>query len=141
MSRRLLTTVGVGAAGIGGYYLYSAGGNPKLAEKQLEHDAATAARKVKGDFPGQDKEAKKAGEEGLEAIKAKADQLGQEFKHQGDVADKRLSQATSDAQKRLAETRQEVGQKVDKAADQFDKKVHEGVSQSKSWLGSWFGGK
>ena len=30
---------------------------------------------MKGDYPGQDKEAKKAGEEGLEAIKAKASEL------------------------------------------------------------------
>jgi hypothetical protein len=64
---------------------------------------------------------------------------GQEFKHQGDVADKRLNQMTTDAEKRLAATKQEYGQKVEKAADVFDKKVHEGVSQSKSWLGSWFG--
>lgn len=35
-------------------------------------DAASAARRVRGDFPGQDKEAKKAGEEGLEAVRATA---------------------------------------------------------------------
>lgn len=38
-------------------------------------DAATAVRKMRGDFPGQDKEAKKAGEEGLEAIRARAEDL------------------------------------------------------------------
>lgn len=38
-------------------------------------DAATATRRLKGDFPGQDKEAKKAGEEGIEAIKARAREL------------------------------------------------------------------
>ena len=41
----------------------------------IADDAATAARKVKGDYPGQDKEAKKAGEEGLEAIRQKAEGL------------------------------------------------------------------
>lgn len=35
-------------------------------------DAATATRRVRGDFPGQDKEAKKAGEEGYEAVRATA---------------------------------------------------------------------
>lgn len=35
-------------------------------------DAASAARRVRGDFPGQDKEAKKAGEEGFEAVRATA---------------------------------------------------------------------
>lgn len=40
----------------------------------LADDAATAARKLKGDFPGSDKEAKKAGEEGYEAVRATAQQ-------------------------------------------------------------------
>jgi hypothetical protein len=31
-------------------------------------------RRAKGDFPGQDKEAKKAGEEGYEAVRATAQQ-------------------------------------------------------------------
>ena len=38
----------------------------------LTDDAASAARRVRGDFPGQDKEAKKAGEEGFEAVRATA---------------------------------------------------------------------
>lgn len=37
-------------------------------------DVATAARKLKGDFPGQDKEAKKAGQEGYEQVRASAQQ-------------------------------------------------------------------
>ena len=37
-------------------------------------DAANAVRRVKGDFPGQDKEAKKAGEEGYEAVRSTAQQ-------------------------------------------------------------------
>lgn len=37
-------------------------------------DAATAARKLRGDYPGQDKELKKAGEEGYEAVRARAEQ-------------------------------------------------------------------
>jgi hypothetical protein len=36
MSRRLVTIAGVTAVGGGAYYLYSAGGDPKLAEKQFE---------------------------------------------------------------------------------------------------------
>ena len=38
-------------------------------------DAAEAARKVKGDYPGQDKEARKAGEEAYEAVRARAQGL------------------------------------------------------------------
>jgi hypothetical protein len=37
-------------------------------------DAATATRRMRGDYPGQDKEAKKAGEEGYEAVRASAQQ-------------------------------------------------------------------
>lgn len=36
MSRRGLTAVGVAAAGGIGYYLYKAGGDPKVAEKDFE---------------------------------------------------------------------------------------------------------
>ena len=36
MSKRLLQSLGVVAAGGAGYYLYTAGGNPKVAEKMAE---------------------------------------------------------------------------------------------------------
>lgn len=34
--KRAAQVVGLGAAGLGGYYLYTAGGSPKVAEKQME---------------------------------------------------------------------------------------------------------
>jgi len=91
MSRRFATYGGLAALGGATYYLYSAGGDPKLAEKKAERmylgagldrtqtdryidDAATAARRLRGDYPGQDKEAKKAGEEAYETARAKAQQ-------------------------------------------------------------------
>jgi len=40
----------------------------------LADDAANMTRRLKGDFPGQDKEAKKAGEEGYEQVRATAQQ-------------------------------------------------------------------
>jgi len=39
MSRKLLGWGGVALAGAGGYYLYSAGGDPKLAEKKMERES------------------------------------------------------------------------------------------------------
>lgn len=36
MSKRILTWGGLAAVGGGAYYLYNAGGDPKLAQKQLE---------------------------------------------------------------------------------------------------------
>jgi hypothetical protein len=35
-SRKVVTAVGAGAVGLGAYYLYNAGGSPKVAEKQFE---------------------------------------------------------------------------------------------------------
>lgn len=91
MSNRALPVIGLAAAGGVGYYLYSAGGDPKLAEKKAERtcifqsnailqlttpdDAANLARRARGDLPGQDKELKKAGEEGYETVRANAQQF------------------------------------------------------------------
>lgn len=36
MSRRVVTALGVTAVGAGGYYLYAAGGDPKVAQKKIE---------------------------------------------------------------------------------------------------------
>jgi len=36
MSNRAIPAIGVAAAAAAGYYLYSAGGDPKLAEKKAE---------------------------------------------------------------------------------------------------------
>jgi hypothetical protein len=43
-------------------------------ELTFSDDAANAVRRVKGDFPGSDKELKKAGEEGYEAVRSTAQQ-------------------------------------------------------------------
>jgi hypothetical protein len=45
-----------------------------LRSLTIADDAAEAMRRVKGDFPGQDKELKKAGEEGYEAVRSTAQQ-------------------------------------------------------------------
>ena len=78
MSSRPLLLGGLVVAGAAGYYLYNAGGDPKVAEKQFESmylfiiaisislivsnscagDAASASAKVKQQLPGTAKEAK-----------------------------------------------------------------------------------
>ena len=45
MSNRALPVIGLAAAGGVGYYLYSAGGDPKLAEKKAERTVANSAKK------------------------------------------------------------------------------------------------
>ncbi|KAF2744885.1 hypothetical protein M011DRAFT_470187 [Sporormia fimetaria CBS 119925] len=135
MSRKVVGWGGLAAAGGVAYYLYSAGGNPKLATKQAEHDAATAVRKVKGDLPGQDKEAKKAGEEGMEAMKVKISEVGEQAKHEAHKVDAKLEEYRRDAAKKLDEARREGNQAVDK----FDKEVTQAASNTKSWFSGWFG--
>jgi hypothetical protein len=44
MSQRALTGAGVAVAAAAGYYLYSAGGDPKLAEKKAECMLGECAR-------------------------------------------------------------------------------------------------
>ncbi|KAF2249215.1 hypothetical protein BU26DRAFT_551012 [Trematosphaeria pertusa] len=139
--KRLLTFGGLAAVGGGAYYLYSAGGDPKLAQKQLEHDAASASAKVRGEMPGREKEAKKAGEEGYETVRAKAQSMADEAKAEVNKAGKTLDAYRQDAGKKLEETRQTTGKDFNAAVDKFDKKVTEGARETKSWFGSWFGGK
>ena len=145
MSGRAVPALGAIAAGGIGYYLYTAGGDPKLAEKKAEHDAANAVRRVKGDFPGSDKELKKAGEEGYEAVRSTAQQYANQAKAEAHKAEQKLDQysvearkkyeeAKAQAEKEFASTRKELNS----AVDTFDKKTIEATKETKSWFGSWF---
>lgn len=139
MSGRILKVAGLATFGGVSYYIWSAGGDPKLAEKKFEHDAATAARKLKGEFPGREKEAKKAGEEGYEAIRAKAQDLSDQAKAEAERAEQKFEAYRKDAAQKLEESRQEAGKNLNQAVDKFDKTVTEGATKSKSWISSWFG--
>ncbi|RBQ71072.1 hypothetical protein VDGD_00013 [Verticillium dahliae] len=46
--------IGLTAAGGIGYYLFAAGGSPKVAEKKAEADAHRAAASIKSHLPGRD---------------------------------------------------------------------------------------
>lgn len=81
--------LGVAAAGGVGYYLYTAGGNPKVAEKQFEGscsalelyvhilmsaaDVSKASAKVKSEVPGRTNQAQKEGEKWASEAGAKVD--------------------------------------------------------------------
>ncbi|KAF2634713.1 hypothetical protein P280DRAFT_554354 [Massarina eburnea CBS 473.64] len=143
MAGRFVKIGGIAAAAGGAFYLYSAGGDPKLAQKKIEHDAASASAKVRGDLPGHEKEAKKAGEEGYEALRARAEDLANDAKAKanqtGRQVDRKLDQYRNDASQKLEDVRQTTGKDLNAAVDKFDKSVTEGASKSKSWIGSWFG--
>jgi len=86
---RLPLILGLTAAGGVGYYLYSAGGSPKVAEKQFEStllsqthqgiakeflgDISRASAKIKSEIPGRGTEAKKEGEKWASEAGAKVD--------------------------------------------------------------------
>ncbi|KAI5359329.1 hypothetical protein Slin15195_G069560 [Septoria linicola] len=137
MSNRVVT-VGGGAllAGVG-YYLYSAGGDPKVAEKKFEADAAKASREVKSHLPGSGKEAKKDAELYGEQAQSKFNQLVQDGKQEASKVDAKLAEYRQDASKQLNNASKEAN----KAIDQFDQKVTQEASKAKSGLSSWFGGK
>ncbi|KAH8707594.1 hypothetical protein GQ44DRAFT_715657 [Phaeosphaeriaceae sp. PMI808] len=145
MSGRVLPTLGVVAAGGVCYYLYSAGGDPKLAEKKAEHDAANALRQVKGNFPGQDKEAKKAAEEGYESIRSTAQQYANQAKTEAQKAEEKLDQYSVEARKKYEEAKRQAeaqfnsaSKEVNAAVNKFDQKVLDDTKVKElAWLVVW----
>ncbi|KAF2477097.1 uncharacterized protein BDR25DRAFT_251670 [Lindgomyces ingoldianus] len=140
-ARRLFTWGGIGALGVGTYYLYNAGGSPTIAEKKFEEDAARASAKFKSELPGRGKEAKKYGELTKEQIEQNYNQAVDSAKATANKVDAKLDAYRQDATRKFEEARKETGKELNSAVDKFDKTVTEKAGQSKSWLGSWFGSK
>ncbi|KAK4190728.1 hypothetical protein QBC35DRAFT_403415 [Podospora australis] len=138
MSRsRAPLALGLAAASGIGYYLYSAGGNPRIAERQAEADAHRAASKIRGeahdikrDIRGDTTSAERGGV-----------RLGKEAGSKIDSAVNTIHDEASRA-KHEAEVRARQA-KVDtlKKIDEFDRTVEEKAAKSKSYLSSWFGSK
>ncbi|GAM85790.1 hypothetical protein ANO11243_037980 [Dothideomycetidae sp. 11243] len=148
MSRRGVTILGLGVVGAGGYYLYQAGGSPKVAEKQVEHDAARLSTSIRDQLPGREKEVKTEAKVLGEQAGAKIDSAYASAKAKAADAEARLSGYANDASRRLENARQETGKGLNKAIDNFDKsvedgaaKIQEGASKAKGGISSWFGGK
>ncbi|KAL1869991.1 hypothetical protein VTK73DRAFT_2861 [Phialemonium thermophilum] len=122
--------LGLAAAGGVGYYLYTSGGKPKVAEKQFESDVHRAAAKAKDVFPHRTTDAEKEGTKiGREA--------GAKLDNAVNAASKEYSKAKSEAEAYAKSTKAEALKKI----DEFDHKVEEGASKAKGGLSSWFGGK
>ncbi|KAK0107066.1 hypothetical protein ONS95_003776 [Cadophora gregata] len=118
--------LGLAAAGGVGYYLYNAGGNPKVAEKQVEADLSRASAKIKSEIPGRTKEAQKEGEKWASEAGAKLDSAVEKSKAELAKAENKFDQYRKDA-----------GAKIDAA----DKKIETKAAEAKSGISSWFGGK
>ncbi|KIV96939.1 hypothetical protein PV10_00752 [Exophiala mesophila] len=130
MPNRGVTIGGLAVAGGVGYYLYSAGGDPKVAEKKFEADASKLSAQIKSELPGREKQAEKKGE-------ALAQQVGQKF----DQASADARSKLADAEAKAKEYREKTGKELNNAIDKFDKTVEDGAAKAKSGISSWFGGK
>ncbi|KIW89073.1 uncharacterized protein Z519_10558 [Cladophialophora bantiana CBS 173.52] len=128
-SSRGLAIAGIALAGGVGYYLYNAGGNAKVAQKNFEADASKLSSQIKSEIPGKEKEAEKKGE-------AVASQAGRKFDQASADAKAKLSEAEAKAK----EVSQKTGSRINNAIDKFDKTVEEKAAKTKSGISSWFGG-
>ncbi|KAE9377886.1 hypothetical protein N431DRAFT_479033 [Stipitochalara longipes BDJ] len=121
-----LLYVGVAAAGGVGYYLYTAGGNPKVAEKNFESDLSKASAKVKSEVPGRTKEAQKDAEKWATVAGSKVDS----------AVDKARVEAAK-VEQYGKDTKNDALKKIDAA----DRKIEAEAAKAKSGISSWFGGK
>jgi len=126
MSNRAIQAGGVALVAGAGYYLYSAGGNPKVAEKQFEADVSKASAKVKSEIPGRTNEAEKQTEKWTAEAKAKADSLSDKARAELQKAEAYGKDAKDSAMKKINE---------------MDRSVEKEAAKAKSGISSWFGGK
>ncbi|RFU79759.1 calcofluor white hypersensitive [Trichoderma arundinaceum] len=130
MSRsRMPLVLGLGAAGGIGYYLYSAGGNAKAAEKKFESDAHRASATVKDKLPGRSPNAEKE-------FKGYGQEAGAKIDKAWAEADREAGKLKSNAEAYAKDAKSEALRAVDK----FDHKVEDGAAKAKSGISGWFGG-
>jgi len=141
MANRPLVLGGAAVAGGIAYYLYKAGGDPKVAEKTFEKDAASASSTIKSHIPGTGKEVEKEAKLTGQKIGSAYDDAVAKAKDTTHKVDAKLESYRAEGGKKLDEYRRETGDTLNKAVDKFDKSVEKGASQSKSWVSGWFGGK
>ncbi|KAG9603749.1 hypothetical protein KCU77_g1621, partial [Aureobasidium melanogenum] len=149
---RLPLIAGLGAATFGGYYLYRAGGSPKVAEKEMEHDAARLSRSTKDELPGRAKELKTEAKVYGEQIGQKIDGAVKDAREKTREFDAKFEAYRADAEKNIDQYRKEANKEFNSAVDTFDKKVGDAAAnakatveanaeKAKSGFSSWFGGK
>ncbi|THW99335.1 hypothetical protein D6D13_10184 [Aureobasidium pullulans] len=149
---RLPLIAGLGAATFGGYYMYRAGGNPKVAEKQVEHDAARLSSAARDELPGRAKELKTEAKVYGEQIGQKIDGAVKDARDKTREFDAKFETYRADAEKNINKYSKEANKEFNSAVDTFDKKVGDAAAnakasaevnaeKAKSGLSSWFGGK
>jgi len=128
----------LGAAGGIGYYLYSAGGSPKVAEKQFESDMHRAAAKVKSELPhrGGDVEA-----QGKHYGKEAGARIDSGIAAMRDEASQAKSKAEAYAKGVQADVSKQVGKMAGKVEGAAGKVEDDAAKAKKGGASSWFGGK
>ncbi|KAL2223241.1 hypothetical protein M432DRAFT_43466 [Thermoascus aurantiacus ATCC 26904] len=127
--------VGLGLAGMGSYYLYQAGGDPKTAKDQLKGDANKAREKI----PRGGK-AEKAGERvGVEA-NAHIDEAVENARDKA-RADGVIGNSMQTSLDRIDEIRHDTAQKMGTSVDKLDRKIEDKAAGAKNTIKGWFGAK
>ncbi|CZT22302.1 uncharacterized protein RCC_08171 [Ramularia collo-cygni] len=137
MSNRVVTVGGGALLAGAAYYFYQAGGDPKVAQKKVEADAARVSHEVRDHIPGSAKEMKKDAESAAAQAQSKFNQLGRDAKAEANKMDNKIGQLSQDASKQL----DAAGKEINKNIDKFDNTVEAEASKAKSGLSGWFGGK
>ncbi|KAJ6138602.1 hypothetical protein N7471_005088 [Penicillium samsonianum] len=131
--------LGLAAAGAGGYYLYSAGGNPSAAKHQMRIDAEKAREKI----PGTNNAEKYGTDVGKEAG-ANVDDAIARARAEG----KRIPEFAQEGKEKLDELRGEAKSKfnanrdkINSSVEQIDRDVEQKAAEAKGAVSGWFGSK
>ncbi|GKZ30381.1 hypothetical protein AbraIFM66950_008951 [Aspergillus brasiliensis] len=117
--------LGIAALGAGGYYMYRAGGDPKVAKEEVKHDAHLARLKA----PTGD-QAEKAGEKAAYETRLNVDEA--------------IDTASKDAKNgmnRLEKIGRDTTSELRSGAEKLEGKVEEKTAEAKGAVSGWFGGK
>ncbi|KAJ5209124.1 hypothetical protein N7449_003503 [Penicillium cf. viridicatum] len=131
--------LGLAAAGAGGYYLYSAGGDPSAAKHQMRIDAEKAREKLPGT-----KNAEKFGTDVGKEAGAKIDDTIARARAEG----KRIPELGQEGKEKLDDLREEAKNKfnanrdkINSSVDQIDREVEQKAAEAKGAVSGWLGGK
>ncbi|KAI9779908.1 MAG: hypothetical protein M1835_004612 [Candelina submexicana] len=137
---RVPLAIGVVVASAGGYYLYAAGGEPKVAQKKAEADAAR--------FGGSNqKSAQKQGEELAQELGSKIDHTIDDARAKLHETDQKVGKYTKDLSKQVSSevsrVEAETAKELKDTVNTFDKTVERKTVEAKKGISSWlgFGGK
>ncbi|KAL7267707.1 hypothetical protein RUND412_009691 [Rhizina undulata] len=115
--------------GVGGYYLYTSGGDPNAAKKAIENDATRASAEARDQLSGSGNKFQNSAQETLGRVGGTIDSTVQDGKAR-----------INESEQKLREAKDQTGGAVMSKIDEADRKIETEASKAKSGLFSWFGG-